>query len=200
MHPNPRFRSEDANFHEALVNQVGFGMVFAQTPDGPRVAHTPILFDEDGTARFHLARGNALTRHLPETTALIVANGPETYVSPRWYADPDQVPTWNFVSAELEGQVSRIERGELVELLERLSQRHESRVEHGTIWTLDKMSDKHFSRLLDAIVGFKMDVRKKRETVKLSQNKPQAEIDRVIHGLRREGEIAVAELMEEATR
>ncbi|HEY7807874.1 MAG TPA: FMN-binding negative transcriptional regulator, partial [Croceibacterium sp.] len=43
MHPNPLFRTEDRALLEALVEEVGFGMIFAQTSDGPRVAHTPLL-------------------------------------------------------------------------------------------------------------------------------------------------------------
>ena len=43
MHPNAVFRLEDRTVLEALIEEVGFGMVFAQTPDGPRVAHVPIV-------------------------------------------------------------------------------------------------------------------------------------------------------------
>ena len=43
MHPNPLFRSDDRQLFETLIEQIGFGMVFLTTPDGPRVAHTPLL-------------------------------------------------------------------------------------------------------------------------------------------------------------
>src|SRR5690606_6882275 len=107
MHPNPAFRTEDRALLEALIAQVGFGMVFAATPDGPRVAHTPLVSTGDGAVQFHLARANALTRHLPGANALAVVNGPDAYVSPRWYEAPGQVPTWNYVALELEGPVRR---------------------------------------------------------------------------------------------
>ena len=93
MHPDPSFRHGDRELLEALIDQIGFGMVFAATPDGPRVAHTALLSTGDGAVQFHLARGNALTRHLAGMDALAVVNGPDGYVSPRWYADPAQVPT-----------------------------------------------------------------------------------------------------------
>ena len=35
MHPNPLFRSEDRALFEALIDEIGFGMVFLTTPDGP---------------------------------------------------------------------------------------------------------------------------------------------------------------------
>ena len=52
MHPNAAFRHDDRALFEALIEEIGFGMVFAATPDGPRVAHTPLLSSRDGTVRF----------------------------------------------------------------------------------------------------------------------------------------------------
>jgi len=77
MHPNSAFRNEDRTLFEALITETGFGMVFLTTPDGPRVAHVPLLLTEAGTLRFHLALGNALTRHLDGAQALAVVNGPD---------------------------------------------------------------------------------------------------------------------------
>src|SRR5690606_17615990 len=80
MHPNPLFRVGDRALLEALIDEVGFGMVFAPTPHGPRVAHVPVVSTGDGAIRFHLARGNALTTHLAGTEALAVINGPDAYI------------------------------------------------------------------------------------------------------------------------
>src|SRR5690606_25000038 len=126
--------------HEALIAQVGFGMIFAQAPDGPRVAHTPLISTGDGAVQFHLSRGNALTRHLDGMIALAVVNGPDAYVSPRWYADAEQVPTWNYVALELEGRVRRMDADGLTEFLEALSTREEARLP-GDPWTMDKMPE-----------------------------------------------------------
>src|SRR3546814_18141508 len=78
MHPNSAFRPQQDELPVLLVREIGFAAIFAATPDGPRVAHTPVLMSEDNaTLRFHLARGNALTRHLDGTTALAVVQGPD---------------------------------------------------------------------------------------------------------------------------
>src|SRR5690606_12388463 len=95
MHPNPLFRLEDRTLLEALIDEVGFGMVFAQAPHGRRVAHVPLFSPVDGALHFHLSRGNALAQHVAATVALAVINGPAAYVSPRWYDDRGQVQTWN---------------------------------------------------------------------------------------------------------
>ncbi len=195
MHPNPAFRNDDRALHEALVEEIGFGMVFAATPDGPRVAHTPLLSTGDGAVQFHLARGNALARHLDGGTALVVINGPDGYVSPRWYADAAQVPTWNYVALELEGRVRRMEREGLRALLEGLSARQEAQLVEGQPWTMDKMPEAALGRMMDAIVGFELEVVAWRPTFKLSQNKPAGERENVAAGLEAAGSPAIAQLM-----
>lgn len=195
MHPNPAFRHDDQDLFEAMIDEIGFGMVFAATPDGPRVAHTPLLSNGNGTVRFHLARGNALVRHLDGGTGLILVNGPDGYVSARWYDDDQQVPTWNYVALELEGIARRLDESALVGILEDLTERHEARIVVGQPWTMDKLSADTRRRLLGAIVGFELQVRAWRPTFKLSQNKPVDERSRLADGLEAEGSPAIAQLM-----
>lgn len=195
MHPNAAFRHPDRDLLETLIDQIGFGMVFAQTPDGPRVAHVALLSTGDGAVQFHLSRGNALAKHLADSTALIVVNGPDGYVSPRWYSDPAQVPTWNYVALELEGRVRRMDgEGTLAQITE-LSDKHESRIATGAPWTMDKLPPERLRALLAGVVGFEMEVQAWRETVKLSQNKDAAERERLAEGLDSEGAVGIAQLM-----
>jgi len=200
MHPNPAFRTDDRTLFSALIAEAGFGMVFLATPDGPRVAHVPLLLTEAGTLRFHLALGNALTRHLDGARALAVVNGPDAYISARWYSDPDQVPTWNYLALEMEGPVRRMDREGLHVMLEDVSAHHEARVSEGTPWTMDKMARIKRDRMMDMIVGFELTIEAWRPTVKLSQNKPAEERARVIEGLKSEGKLAVAALMEQLAK
>ena len=195
MHPNAAFRHDDRALLEALIDEIGFGMVFAATPDGPRVAHVPLLYTGDGAVQFHLARGNALTRYIDGMTALAVINGPDGYVSPRWYADQAQVPTWNYVSLELEGQVRRMDADGLLAQLDGLSTRQEARIAEGQPWTMDKLPFDTLRQMMGAIVGFEMEITAWRPTFKLSQNKPADERARVTAGLEAEGSLAVAQLM-----
>lgn len=197
MHPNLDFRSDDSARQEALLDQIGFAMILLNTPDGLRVAHTPLLSTGAGSVRFHLARGNALTRHLDGATAMAVVNGADSYVSPRWYADANQVPTWNYVALELDGRVRKLDEDSLVDLLEALSARHEARIVDGKPWTMDKLSAGKRRTLLAGILGFELEIETSRATFKLSQNKPVAERERVIAGLDASGECEIARLMRE---
>lgn len=194
MHPNPQFRHPDRALLETLIEQIGFGMVFATTPDGPRVAHVPLVSTRDGALQFHIARGNALTKHLDGMTVLAVINGPDGYVSPRWYSDQGQVPTWNYISLELEGRVRRMDSDGLLGHLESLSAREEARLA-GAPWTMDKSPADYLRKLLAGIVGFELEVLAWRETLKLSQNKPADERERVAAALEANGAAALATLM-----
>ena len=195
MHPAQSFRNPDRALLETMVEEIGFGMVFAQTPDGPRVAHVPLLWTGDGAVQFHLARGNSLTKHLDGMTVLAVINGPDGYVSPRWYADPEQVPTWNYVALELEGRVQRLDAERLLGQITALSDKHEARIAAGQPWTMDKLPEAKSRALQSAIVGFELEVIAWRETIKLSQNKPADERERVAAGLEGEGAAGIAALM-----
>jgi transcriptional regulator len=195
MHPAPAFRHADIEFQDQIIRETGFATVFAMTPDGPRAAHTPVILLDGRRLRFHLARSNSLTRVIEQGTALIVVNGPDAYISARWYALPDQVPTWNYIALECEGQVTRLDDAQLPAFLEALSAQHEARQSHGTPWTMDKMSTPALAALLKGIVGYEMRIHTVRETVKLSQNKPREERARLIAGLEAEGCAAMAEAM-----
>ena len=194
MHPDPLYRSDDRTLCESLIDQIGFGMVFAQTPDGPRVAHTPLIATGDGAVQFHLSRGNALTRHLEGGTALIVVNGPDAYVSPRWYDNRDTVPTWDYVALELEGRVRRMADEGLEAFLHAAIAKHEARLA-GAPWRAEESSEKVWAGLFRGIVGFEMEVLAWRPTFKLSQNKPAATRERIAEGLEAAGSAALAHLI-----
>jgi transcriptional regulator len=197
MHPNPLFRTDDRALCESLIAEIGFGMVFATTPDGPRVAHTPLLSTGDGAVQFHLARGNALTRHLVTgADALIVVNGPDAYVSPRWYANRDTVPTWDYIALELEGRVRRMADEGLEAFLHAAIAKHEGRLE-GAPWLAEESSEKVWSGLFRGIVGFELEVLAWRPTLKLSQNKSPEERARIAEGLEAAGHAALAHLVRE---
>ena len=194
MHPNALFRNDDRALHEALIEEVGFGMIFAQTADGPRVAHTPIVSTGDGAVQFHLARGNALTRYLAGQEALVVINGPDAYVSPRWYADPNTVPTWDYIAIELQGPVRTMAEEGLLAMLDAIAEQHEARIP-GEPWKRANVDPAKIRSLLPGIVGFEMEVRAWRPTFKLSQNKAAEDRAAIADAFEAQGSPALAALI-----
>lgn len=196
MHPNPKFRWEDREAMRAFVGQLGFGALFAATPDGPRVAHVPVVWLDDSTLGLHVARGNGIARHLDGATALFTAHGPDAYVSPDWYGlGPDDVPTWNYVAVELEGRMARMAREELIAQIDALSHEQEVRLAPKPAWTRAKADPAWIDKLLGAIIGFRLEVQAWRGTRKLGQNKPDAARLSAADALEAQGRRAIAHWM-----
>jgi transcriptional regulator len=195
MHPNASFRSEDREALRAFAATIGFGMIFANTPDGPRVAHMPFVFLDDDRIGFHLARGNALTKHLAAQEALLLVNGPDGYISPDYYGIPDQVPTWNYLALECQGTVRQMSREELTAQVDALSAEQERRLAPKPEWTKAKMTDGLFDKMLGAITGFEMTITAWRSTAKLGQNKPEDVCLRAADGAEATGHSGIAHLM-----
>ncbi|MDO7844669.1 FMN-binding negative transcriptional regulator [Sphingomonas immobilis] len=175
MHPNTSLHWQDRDAMRAFVAELAFGALFAATPDGPRVAHLPVVWLDDATLGLHVARGNGITRHLDGATGLFVAQGPDGYVSPDWYGLGDgEVPTWNYVTVELEGRMRKMEHDALVAQIEQLSAEQEARLAPKAPWTRDKMDPSAFEKMTRGIIGFRLEVQAWRGTLKLGQNKPEA--------------------------
>lgn len=195
MHPNQGFRWTDTEAMLALIRTVGFARIFAQTDQGPRVAHVPVLVrmgaDGELVLHFHLANGNALTTPIDGLVALAVIEGPNAYLSANWYADVRAaVPTWNYLAVECEGLVQRLDRAGLIALLDDLAVQLEPTV--GEDWTRAKMDADRFEAMLGAITAFEMTITDLRGTHKVSQNKSATEAARVVAGMEAVGAGAMA--------
>ena len=182
----------------AFAASVGFGMLFLTTPHGPRVAHIPFLLTGDGAAQFHLAKGNAMAAHLAGAEGLLVVNGPDAYISADDYDTADQVPTWNYLSVEVQGPVRRMEREGLIALIDDLTAQEEARLAKPAPWTRAKMDPKRFDAMLGGILGFEMEIRALRGTAKLGQNKPESARLSVADALDQRGRRAMAHMMRSA--
>ena len=195
MHPAAAFGWDDAAAL-AFAAEIAFAHIFALTPEGPRVAHAPLLVT-DGCVRFHLSNANALTPHLGGNQATASLAAHDHYVSPNWYAAADQVPTWNDVAVELAGLVRQLSADELVALRDASAATFEPRV--GEAWTRAKMAPARFAAMCGGITGFEMTIQTLRATRKLSQNKPDADVAGVESALEALGRDDVAAVVR-ATR
>ena len=190
MHPNVAFHAPEADGW-ALVESVGFATISCA---GPVVAHAPLTRHGPAELRFHLARANPA---FAATTGRVIASllGPHGYVSTGWYGtdDPGAVPTWNYLAAEFEGEVTPLSDAELREHLERKAVDWEPQAPR---WTLAAAEPRRADAMLRAIGGFRLIAEAVRVTAKLGQNKSAADQRGVAAGLRRMGNPALAERME----
>ncbi|MGF1501737.1 MAG: FMN-binding negative transcriptional regulator [Paracoccaceae bacterium] len=175
MHPNPVFRQAGDAEARAFAAARGFGILTAAGPDAPLAAHLPFLLEGD-RIDMHLVRSNPLARRLAEgpIAALLAVSGPDGYVSPDWYGEPDLVPTWNYVAVHLRGPLRLADPARLPEHLDRLSARFEADLAPKPPWTHHKMADGVMARMMRQILPVEMAVEAVESTFKLNQNRSAA--------------------------
>src|SRR5262245_40355037 len=127
MYVPEHFREERAEVLHDLIRRNPFGTLVSNTPDGLFATHLPFLLDaERNTLVGHMARANPHWRWLDGTAALVLFQGPHAYVSPRWYATPLAVPTWNYAVVHAHGRVGLVQDGpRLLEILAETVRTHD---------------------------------------------------------------------------
>ena len=169
MHPNRVFAWEDREAMLGFVADIAFATIAAE---GPVIVHAPVLVAGPDRLRLHISRGNRAK--LEDKRAIVSVLGPEAYISPDWYGQDDQVPTWNYLVVEAEGPLRQLDEAELADLLDGLSAAHEARLAPKPVWTRDKMTPGRFEGMLKAIIGYELEIEELRGTRKLGQNKDEA--------------------------
>lgn len=159
---------------------------------------------EYGALHGHVARNNDQWRLPAHGESLAIVRGPDAYISPSWYAAKAEhgrvVPTWNYVTAHVYGQLVVHDDAEWTEdLVRRLTAKHENGRRHP--WFVDDAPRAFIEGQLRAIVGVELLITRIEAKAKLSQNRPRADVEGVINGLRDErGDTVSADAVEAANR
>ncbi|WP_350279934.1 FMN-binding negative transcriptional regulator [Kribbella sp. HUAS MG21] len=186
---------------QALLSNHGAADLVTMTPDGLTATMLPFVHDPDRNVLLgHFARNNEHWRRPVSGDALVIMRGPDAYVSPSWYASKQEhgrvVPTWNYVTAHVYGTMTVYDDPAWVEdVVRRLSDHHEA--PRAEPWSVDDAPAKFVSGQLRAIVGVEIAIKRIEAKLKLSQNRPAADVAGVIAGLRGDGEHRTAAAVEQ---
>lgn len=200
MYIPEHFKETNPERISTLINDNPFGMLVTASDDVPCISHLPFMFERSsgsqGKLLGHMARANPQWQHFSSgSEVLAVFQGPHAYVSPSWHLSTG-IPTWNYAVVHLLGKPRLIEgEPELKVLVEQLTHVHESHMPYPHKLNF---SDEHYSKLLNMIVGFEIEITDIQGKFKLSQNRPLEDQQRVIEKLSlssNQTEAAVAKLM-----
>src|SRR5437667_8814124 len=117
MYTPEAFRADDLQRVHKLMQDYNFAALVTTQPDGVPVAtHLPFVLDTQcgssgyGTLLCHMARANPQWRSFDaEHEALVIFQGPHTYISPSWYEATLSVPTWNYAVVHAYGKPRIVE-------------------------------------------------------------------------------------------
>ena len=198
MHPNRAFVWDDAGEILDFVSRRAFAHVFTAADAGLFVTHVPVLV-RDREIWFHVSKRNRIAEHIAGRRVLISVSGRDAYQSASWYVSENQVPTWHYEAAEIEGPARLLSTDELVELLDRLSDMMEARHSPERPWTRAKMGEGRFEAMTRAIVGYAVNPDAFRGTRKFNQHKVAEDLAATIEGQRGVGREDILEAITELT-
>ena len=190
----------------ALLDNHGAADLITSTPQGLVATLLPFIYDPDagehGALLGHVARNNDQWRLHSQGEAMVIVRGPDAYISPAWYATKAEhgrvVPTWNYVTAHVYGELVIHDDVEWLDVLvRRLTERHEARA--SSTWSVDDAPPKFIAGQLRAIVGVELRITRIEAKAKLSQNRSPEDIAGVVEGLQARGDDASSGAVRDAT-
>lgn len=185
MYAPRHFRQPDFDRLLDLIEQHPFVTLSMNSAEGIQTAHLPVVIDRAAeVVRGHLAKANPLVGLIDgQTPALLVAQGPNAYISPDWYRSEHQVPTWNYLAVQVRGVPVRLDDAATIAVLDALSAKFEAPLAPKPIWQSSKLPPELFTGLRKAIVGFELPITSIEGNWKLSQNRSAADRAGVITAL-----------------
>ena len=172
MYIPKHFVQDDPAILLEVMQRHDFATLITTLDDQPFATHVPVLAHRvDGVLhiRGHMARANPHWQALHDNaTALVVFNGPHTYISPTLYQPVAMVPTWNYIAVHASGKAIIDHSAQT-----KLALLHAQVAHHEPSWqvTFDQLDTGFIDSMLNAIVAFDITVSKIEGKFKLGQHR-----------------------------
>jgi transcriptional regulator len=195
MYVPKQFEEPKIELIHELIHARPLATLVTLSSAGLNANHIPLHLSAEplpfGTLRGHVARANPLWADFSkDTEVLAVFHGPDTYITPSWYATKQEtgkvVPTWNYVVAHAYGSLRIMDDAKWVRSqLEMLTTQSESAFAEP--WNVSDAPPEYIEQLLGAIVGIEIVITKLHGKWKISQNQSAQNRRTVIQGLKESG-------------
>ena len=193
MYVPDHFRPSDDDVADLLAN-IGAADLITATADGLLGTMLPLIYEAPrstgatthGRLMGHVARNNRQWKVPPIGDAMVIVRGPDAYISPAWYPAKREhgrvVPTWNYITAHIHGELVIHDDPAWVERNVRaLVERHEAL--RSEPWSVDDAPLPYIEGQLRAIVGVEILINRIEAKFKLGQNRSTEDMDGAIAGL-----------------
>ena len=203
MRKTPAFVLSDEAELRRLIELNPWITLVSHTSKGLVASHYAVLLDDsrDELAIVgHVGRPDERVHELGQHEVMVVVQGPHGYISPSWYGADPAVPTWNFTSAHLSGVPEILDADENLHVLDRLVAHFEKHVDEPQFMRRTAESSAFADAISAGTVGFRLVPTRIEAKTKLSQNKPEATVDRIISELEGDGPYASEALAAEMRR
>lgn len=199
MYIPSHFHIDEKKVAYDIIKEHSFATLISQQNEAPFATHLPLILDKENKYLYgHFARPNPQWKDISNQTVLAIFHGPHCYISPSWYETNKAVPTWNYVTVHVYGEVELMDdEKELMDCLHELVLKYEAA---DSPYKLQDVDADFIAGMSKGIQGFKIKINKIEGTAKLSQNHSVQRQELVINQLERiqnEDEQKIASLMKE---
>lgn len=205
MHIPAHFRVTDRPAIEQFIRVNSFATLVSASDSFPLATHIPVELEVNAAGETvlwgHISRANPQAKLFDKfSDVLVIFLSPvNQYISSSWYNYPE-VPTWNYMSAQVSGRIRITDEATTWEMVRRLTDRYE-RVSANPI-SMDTLPPDVLKQM-NGIIGFEIEIVKMEASFKLSQNRDAENFHSIISQLRAIGDaqaLGMAEAMEAQRR
>lgn len=198
---NSRFSPRNDSQVAELITR--YPLAWIVSPDEPTLA-TPLPLrpervegDRAVTLIGHYARVNPQVAHLQKSPrAAVLFMGPNGYVSPSWFTDRTQAPTWNYACISYDARIEFLDNHEDLDRIVRdLVDAMEGKLPNR--WRIEEMHAR-YEQLLLRIIPFRVHIFAAKAKFKLGQDERNDVYPEIIHGLAQDGHAALIDMMNAA--
>lgn len=176
----------------------GFATLICSGADRLVASHLPVLWNQGpnewGTLRSHMARANPQWREFDSgREVLCIFHGPHAYISPSWYVMQHTVPTWNYATVHVYGVPKLTDENGLRQVVFDTTAKYESGMP--APWRIP-LSEREIDKMLQAIVGFSIEITRAEAKFKLGQNRSTEDQQSMLRALQQATDCGSRELAE----
>lgn len=194
MYTPKHFQLTDEQEAISFMQRYSFATIVTATDNVPFATHLPFLVskrDDKIVLSSHFARANPQAAEIIGKEVLVIFTEPHAYISPKHYEKETNVPTWNYIAVHAYGKATILSEGEqTANLLVQMISNYEA--DYLTQW--NNLPDEYKQRMMKGIVAFEIIVDDLQGKQKLSQNRSEAERDRIIKSLSNSVDTVEAEI------
>jgi len=198
MYKLPSFQEQDINKVIAFMKANSFAVISSNGDQYPVATQIPLAIEE--VAGKILLKGHLMknTDHhkafVKNSKVLVLFTGPHCYISAGWYSDVQSASTWNYMTVHAKGTISFTDDEGTYKAIKAVTNQYEG---IDSPASFQHIPPAYIDKLINAIVGFTIEVESIENTFKLSQNKTEQEQQNIIQQLLVTGDFNSAAIAKE---
>ena len=177
------YRSEDSELMKEIISENGFALLISNR-EKLAATHSMFLMNESDEGFYletHISKGNFQAKVLKDGDEVLCDFlGANSYISSSWY-DHKNVSTWNYEAVQIRGKIKLMTDEELYEHLRKLTFKYEKPQKCPML--VENMGDEYVRKEMRGAFGINIFPTEIYVASKLSQNRNEANAERIISNL-----------------